>query len=115
MRHYRYQDRLYCSGLDEWGNSMGTSVKVEMREFRTLAETPCGYWIALDFLGDGFIGPKYFVLKNSRKRYAWPTKEEALTSFIERKKKQISILNHQLDHAKTALQIGYSFQAELKE
>lgn len=50
--------------------------------------------------------PTRFVLLESRKRFACPTKEEALESFIARKEKQISIYNSKLKRAKESLEIG---------
>ena len=55
---------------------------------------------------------KYFIkilvlkdlfLKNSKKRFAYLTKQEALNNFIKRKEIQIKILEINLDDAKQAL------------
>jgi len=43
------------------------------------------------------------VAKYGKKRYAYPTKKEALRSFRARKKQQVRILSNQLRTAKMAL------------
>jgi len=48
-------------------------------------------------------GDKKFVLTGATKRFACPTKEEALKSFKARKRRQISILEAQAKHAREAL------------
>lgn len=85
---YRFED-----SMDAFG------VKVHPRKFKVIKETPCGYWIELFYWGDD----KKWVSKVARKRYAYPTKHEALTSFKARKKRQIEILEAQLNQARQSL------------
>lgn len=73
---YRY---YYSSSEDR--------VRVLLEEFQVLRQTQKGVWIALY---PGHTGK--FVLRDATKRYACPTKEEALTSFIARKTKQLRIM-----------------------
>jgi hypothetical protein len=47
-----------------------------------------------------------FVLLTAKKQYACATKEEALTSFLARKERQIKILEANLERAKRALALG---------
>ena len=47
-----------------------------------------------------------FVLNESRKRFACKTSEEALNSFVLRKRHQCAILRSQLCRAETALELG---------
>lgn len=84
---YRYHDFATTNG-----------VGVQESEFPVTKETPCGYWI-------DWWGTKKWVSKTARKRFAYPTKEEAETSFIARKRCQIKILEGQLRQAKAALAI----------
>lgn len=78
--------------------------KITLTEFESVKETPCGYWIIRANLPHWIQLPKKrWISKTSRKRFAYPTKQEALTSFIMRKKRQIQILDIQLDSAKSAL------------
>jgi hypothetical protein len=53
-----------------------------------------------------FYGEKKFVLKDARKRFACPTPEEAMESFIARKKRQRGILKAQLVHVEEAIDIA---------
>ena len=54
--------------------------------------TPRGTWV-MDW------GKRRFVLSDGRKRYAYPTKREALESFAHRKRKQLVILTAQIEEA----------------
>ena len=69
LKHYRYQSCYpFLSG----------NKSIELIEFDTLRETDCGYWIRESlYLSD----KERFVLKQSNKRYAYPTKKEAFNSF----------------------------------
>lgn len=85
---YRVDDVCYTTG-----------VRIEKRKFKVVKETPCGYWIDLfEFFDD-----KKWVSKTGKKRYAYPTEEEAMTSFKARKKRQIQILSDKLSRARRAL------------
>lgn len=91
MKFYRYEDReIYDRGI-----------KIQKLTFQLEKETPCGYWIT-----DGYN--QRWISKTSRKRYAYPTKEEAYANFIARKKRQIEHLERQLDRATKALRVGES-------
>ena len=90
---YRFEDYL-C------GDEYSVEVKVHLREFEVLRTTPCGAWI------EGQYGRKRFVLKDSRKRYAHPTVDEARESFIARKKRQLSIYQARARTAERALEIA---------
>ncbi len=99
---YRYQDYSYSVGSEDYGYS--TQVQVNLHKFNIIKETLKGQWIQDEL---GIMKPR-FVLNHGRKRYAWFTKEEALTSFIARKKKQIRLLESQLRNIRSALlYVGY--------
>lgn len=72
--------------------------KLELRKYDLIKETPKGYWIG--YKGFSF---KKWIPKNSRKRYAYPTKEEALKNFILRTKKRVKILKRQIDCCNIAI------------
>jgi hypothetical protein len=94
---YRYEDFRYYEG--------GT--RVELIRLKVIKKTDCGVWISpVNF------ELRRWVKRNARKRYACPTKQEALESFIARKKRQIEILSVQLHNAQSALNIGESMQKE---
>ena len=89
---YRYEDQM----------TYPNTINIKLRKFRVVKWTPCGYWIQVyDFDPDY----KKWVSKNGRKRFAYPTVEQAETNFIARKQKQILILESRLRQAKNALQI----------
>lgn len=88
---YRYDECAYFEGR----------LEVVATEFYVLKHTPCGVWIESRF---GSI--KRFVLMSARKRYACPTKEEALVSFIARKKRQRGIYQARLEQVEEALAIA---------
>ena len=69
-----------------------------MSTFEVTKHTKMGVWIDV-------YGSKKFVLKDSHKRYACPTIEEALVSYQARKSRQIRILTHKLATAKAALEL----------
>lgn len=88
---YRYADTLHGS---EYGD---TYVAIYCHEYSILKRTVKGIWI------DIWGGQKKFINLEARKKFACLTREEALESFIARKKRQIRILTSQLLHAKEAL------------
>jgi deoxyribodipyrimidine photolyase-like uncharacterized protein len=67
-------------------------------------ETPKGCWIDV-------YGKRKFILNDAVKRYACPTKELALQSFIARKRRQCAILRAQLENAEGLL----AYASALKE
>jgi len=72
--------------------------------FKLVKETPCGYWITFDT--DHFASWRKWIPKISNKRYAYPTKAEALYSFIRRKQMQIKHCERDLQNAKQVLSIA---------
>ncbi len=107
---YRYEDKTYAGGINEDGDWDGDVIlKVELRAFVVLRRTKYGVWLALTFgnykTGD-FIGTgRRFVLNRSVKRFACPTVEQAVTSFIARKRRQASIYDKRGAKALAAIEI----------
>jgi len=99
MKFYRYEEINY--------HQIG--IRIFFTEFDLLNETPKGYWIYKNFTDD-----KRWVSKTAKKRFAYPTMEEALSSFIARKTRQIQILEGQLTNAKSALMQGKNEWKKLK-
>ncbi len=89
MKFYRYFSMLFTDGP-----------RVILAEFNLIKETPCGWWIQRMDQWNYLTENKRWVSKTTRKRYAYPTKEEALVNFKARKRRQIAILEYQLDRAK---------------
>jgi hypothetical protein len=95
MKFYRYETYQY-----EY------DPELFLKEFDQIKETPCGWWIGTNssFLclhGDR----RKWASKTARKRYAYPTKKEALVNFKARKHRQIQILKAQLLSAETELNL----------
>ena len=65
--------------------------KLELRTYDLIKETEKGYWIG--YKGFSF---KKWIPKKSKKRYAYPIKEEALQNFIARTKCRANILKRQI-------------------
>lgn len=97
MKFYRYVDILEYEG----------HARIIERVFYLVRKTPKGYWISADRnYKEGSIGFKWhrkrWVSKTTRKRYAYPTKEQAMEGFVARKRRQVTILTAQLERAKVA-------------
>lgn len=92
---YRYDDFRYAPPLNEYEEPVGPGrAAVRLHKFKVLKETPKGVWIR--YHGD--FSDKRFVLSTARKRFACPTKEEALESFLARKTRQRGIYQARLRH-----------------
>lgn len=99
MKFYRYEAVQYAS-LDYDGDYVSPRIpspRIELREFDLVKETLKGYWIDCIF-------KQKWISKTAVKRYAYPTKQEALTNFIRRIERHIEILSYQVDFLKYALQ-----------
>lgn len=95
--------KLYRYEEFDHGEGYGPNVRVRLSAFNVIKRTPKGCWISIPF---GWK-PRWVSLE-AKKRFAYPTKEEALKSFIARKRRQVSILSYQKERAEIALQIGKS-------
>ena len=75
---------------------------LRVEEWTAVRETQHGWWIRPSW---GYTDGTHdkFILKDARKRHAQPTKEEALVSYIARKRWQITHLERQLAEAKKGL------------
>lgn len=101
MQFFRY-DWLEYAEIDIDGEFCSPSFpnpKLNLTTYDLLKETEKGYWIGYKDL-QCF---KKWIPKKSKKRYAYPTKEEAITNFISRTKKRIKILEWQLECCKITL------------
>ncbi len=78
--------------------------------FPVMKKTKRGVWIALRF-----EERNRFVLNTARKRYAWPTVDEAIDSFLARKKQQYRILKAQLKRVEQVRNLVTNRRDELKE
>lgn len=111
MEFYRYELRSYCSMETEpcspkYSCSLGSfsHTKLELNIYNLIKETPKGYWIA--YGNSYFYGNKRWISKTSRKRYAYPTKEEALINYIKRTEYRMKILQNQLYNCEDGLKLA---------
>lgn len=96
MKFYRYEAVQYAVlGIDGDFDSQGfPNPKLELRVYNLYKETPKGYWIGYgSYLGLHYKG--IWVSKTTKKRYAYPTKGEALMNYKLRTEKRLKILNYQ--------------------
>jgi hypothetical protein len=105
---YRYEDVRY-GVADEHGDVVSSYVQLRMTDFVVRKVTPKGVWVS----AGGICIPR-FVLTAANKRYALPTKEEALESLLARKARQILILESQTKHARDASTLAQRELAKLK-
>lgn len=91
-----------------------STAEVEFDEWRVARLTPRGYWVVPDgcwhhieygwlVFGKDWPYDKRFILDGSRRRWAYPTREQAAESFLIRKQRQIGHLERQLESARQLL------------
>lgn len=105
-KFYRYVAVEYAAkDIDgDYVRPLFANPKIELREYDLIEETLKGYWI-------GIRNMKYkWILKTSKKRWAYPTKDEALTNYLKRTESRIKILDRQLDFARAALSVANDIQ-----
>ena len=91
---YRYENRNYAPPPDEYGDRYGEgSVAVVLMRFAVSHHTPKGVRLRCG----------RFVLNESTRRYACPTMELAMESFLARKNRQISIYRSRIRSVERAL------------
>jgi len=96
---WRAEVHVYSICIDSEANRYGTSSpRVDLMWFEVTKRTPKGAWI-------NHSGAKKFVNLQARKRFATPSKEEALESLSCRLSRQITILQTQLARAQAAKSI----------
>ena len=110
MKFYRYTDWSYEK--DQIPGNIVTTIEEE--HLWLVRETPCGWWVSPDRHfseqreKELNIEPRYnpykkrWISKTSRKKFCYPTRREALESFLARKGRQIGILKFQLQGAENA-------------
>lgn len=84
---YRYADETWNEGYEK-------KHAIALREYVVLRHTK--HTVVLDLK----YGGTKRVLKNARRRFAYPTKALAFASYVKRKEWQLRHLEYQLDNAK---------------
>jgi len=106
MKFYRYEAVVYAD-IDHDGEFVSPRIripKIELRTYNLHKETPKGYWIGYGYYAPNMLrGNSTWVSKTAKKRYAYPTKQEALTNYIKRTEKRIGILKSQLSECEYGL------------
>jgi len=74
-------------------------IQIDLQIYLLEKETPKGYWIDQQ----GWFN-KHWIPKTSRKRFAYPTKEEAWDNFTRRIQKRLRINEHQVSICKLAIE-----------
>lgn len=98
-KYYRYEIAKYGS-YNDFSDYTISQIKLELRVFDVQKETPKGYWIGYGPNKDGF---SMWISKTSKKKYAYPTKEDALENYISRTTARIKILSKQIDDCRAGL------------
>ena len=88
--HVLYRYDYMISYDDYYDIHPSPEIKLLLVDFNVVKHTPTGYKIDM-----GYNTKQKFVVSAGKKRYAYPTKEEALRSLIARKRVHIKILNRQ--------------------
>lgn len=96
--HYRYERGYSC---------FGEKKSIDLIEFYTIKETEYGFWIKPKRWID--LEEKIFVLKVSKKRYAYQTKEEAYSSFVIRTYKSLGYSEAAVNRAKAFIKLIKEF------
>lgn len=91
MQFFRYEWHEYAEHdfEGELCSPKYPNPKLSLITFDLVKETKKGYWIGQYF-------PKW-IPKVSKRRYAYPTKEEAMQNFVARTEARIRILKRHLD------------------
>ena len=105
MRFYRYETYSF-STFGENKLLEIHSAKLKLIEFSLVKQTPKGYWIGEYYNSTIPYYATKWISKTSKKRYAYPTKEEALNNYIKRTEIRIEILSGQLSSSKVGLNLA---------
>lgn len=83
-------------------NHQAYGAPLDFSSYPVLRTTPKGYWIAEygNWIGDS---PEKWVSATARKRFAYPTKEEAFYNYLRRTQRYIKILKAQTRKAESGL------------
>ncbi len=102
---YRFEDFGTAPPLDEFERPIDEGgIIIHLRKLRVTKHTPKGVRLYL------WHDESKFVLAGARKRFACPTIEEAKESFLARKKKQLSIIEHQASYVRAVIKLSDKLQ-----
>ena len=107
----RYDARYYAGcGVSEFGLEMPytSGPHLQLTEYEVERRTPKGVWLK------GLLFRRWVPLV-ARRRFAHPTKQQALESFCARRAAQQRILHKQLKRAQTEMRAAQRLLAQLQE
>lgn len=111
MKFYRYND------IDVYNHG----IEVRLETLYLVRETDKGYWISHHpnynehaTLHAVWDKPRW-ISKTSRKRYAYPTKSEALEGFYYRKRRAVELFHFSLEKARRALDVAKTMLKEMEK
>lgn len=87
---------------------MGDRTVVALREYPVIRGTRCGVVLEL------YAGRTTWVKRGGKKRWAYPTREQAIESFRARKKRLIEICRYRIEEAEAALAASIIDQEEAR-
>lgn len=97
---YRYESKRWSVCVDSEMEIFTSRLELCLKSYNIVSETPCGYWITF------CSGTKdKWVSKTSRKRFAYPSKEEAKEAYRQRKLAYIRHSQSRLKRAKEELSL----------
>ena len=105
IEFYRYEAHEY-SVMDYDGEYVSPpfpNPRLVLYSYNLHKETPKGYWIGYGHPDNGLQNDSKWVSKTAKKRYAYPSREEALTNYIKRTERRVNILKRQIDCCKITL------------
>jgi hypothetical protein len=117
MKFYRYETIEFAqmdSDTGEYIDRVFPNPQLQVNEYDLLKETPKGYWIGYGSMGVSRYNWKKWVSKTSRKRFAYPTKEEALENYIKRTEKRLKILEWQVEECKIGIMLAKAKKDEIQ-
>jgi GR25 family glycosyltransferase involved in LPS biosynthesis len=97
---YRYREEQVEEFWNDQPSEAALSMRLYLHTYRVLKHTPCGCWIDLR------MNMRKFINLTANKKWACPTLEEAMESFMARKKRQVHILRNQLLRAEASLHLN---------
>lgn len=105
---YRYEvdNQSVSYDEDEIYSKRFIRSKLTCKVYYLHKETPKGYWIGIGQPpkpGELSSSWRKWIPKESKKRYAYPTREEAIINFIKRTKRRMNILESQVGSCKVGL------------
>lgn len=95
MKLYRYE--INCLG-----DTMVPANYIDLKEYDVIGETPKGYYINKY----SFVHKKTWVSKTGKKRFAYPTKEEAMNYFMHRCMTIIRVMKWRIAEWKIVLSLA---------